>query len=818
MAKECRQRRFAAHFDAAYCFCGRVTGNHDWLLRSWPWWLSMGIIVVPFTAQLRLPEYLLGFLLVGLVHRRRLIPGVTGALLLLLGGLIWGSLCGVLKLSSAPPQTLISEDCWLRGTVVDLPTTRGRALRFRMRPDEVSCPRYETSLDGDLLLNWYQPWPELKPGQRWFLKARLKPAFGSLNPGAFVYQQWLFAQGIHVSGYVRDSDRARLLETRAGVYAFQRYRGRLQTAIQSLEPRHAGLIVALSTGIRTGISDEQWKVFRRTGTAHLVAISGLHIGMMATLGYLLGLWLWRFSLLPATHYPAQSFARLVSIGAAVFYAGLAGFALPTTRALLMLVVYFLLTALRRNPGLLFTLGLVLLVVLLLDPLAPLEGGFWLSFGAVLAIALATRPVAGEPPGSEGSPGRLQRQLLLWWRVQWAVTLGLFPLTLTLFQQASLVSLPANMLAIPVIALLVVPLILLSVLCLMLSMPLVAEALLQGADMLLSGLWPSLQALSETDFAVAILPAPGVWELLLFVIGFVWLYRSHLGTWRWLGLLPMVPLLAEPGTQLEEGSYQVDLLDVGQGLAVLVRTRDHALLYDAGVSYPAGFDAGSAIVLPFMRQQGVNQLDALVASHDNIDHVGGMSAVVERFPGAARYASAAFLPGSRACESGQTWRWDGVDFRFVHPRSTSTASGNDDSCVLRIDGHFGTTLLTGDIERAAERHLLALGDGIDDIDILLVPHHGSRSSSSPPFLARTNPRLALVSAGYLNRFGHPHPDIVRRYQARGIPVFNTANSGWLNISVDQRGIVAVPYRSVYRRYWLSPWLAEQAMIVHLPPQD
>ena len=348
MAKECRQRPFAAPIKALCALCNGVGRNNDYLLRSWPWWPALGIVLVPFSAQLRLPEVLLGFVLVGLVHRRRIAPGLSGLLLLLLAGLIWGSLRGMIELSSGLPVELAGQDCWVRGTVVDIPQERGRALRFRLAPEQANCPGGEAPVHRELLLNWYQPWPRLAPGQRWRFKARLKPAFGSLNPGAFNYRQWLFAQGIQVTGYVRDSEQAVLLETRGGVYRFQRFRGQIQAAIQSLELENAGLLVALSTGLRGGISEAQWRVLRRTGTAHLVAISGLHIGMVAALGYAFGLWLWRFAFLSSTLYPAQSIARLVSIGMAVFYAGLAGFSLPTTRALLMLVVYFLLTGLRRD--------------------------------------------------------------------------------------------------------------------------------------------------------------------------------------------------------------------------------------------------------------------------------------------------------------------------------------------------------------------------------------------------------------------------------------------------------------------------------------
>lgn len=820
MAKECLLRPLRAYKQLVYTLWRRGQAG-GWVNQSWPWWFASGIMVVPFTAQLWLLEWNLLFLVL-LVLRftwRKFAPYIS-VVMLIVAGLVWGSLWGQLILSASLPDELVGQDARVEGTVVSLPENRTHALRFRFRIESLEYAGQKKQFTGTVLLNWYQAWPDIKPGQRWNLKIRLKPAFGSLNPGAFNYAQWLFSQGIRATAYVRDSEQAVLLGTSSGRYSFERFRVKVQKFIEAQGLENRGVLSALATGVRTGISDAQWRVFRQTGTAHLVAISGLHIGLVSAMAYLVGFRLWRHTLLVTTQYPAQSVARLVSVLAAVFYAALAGFALPTTRALLMLLTYYGLLWFRRNPGRLFSLGLVLLLVLLIDPMAPLGGGFWLSFGAVFAIAQGTRYMSESQPASNspgsGSGQGMKKRLALWWRVQWAVFLGLFPLTLFMFQQASLVSLPANIVAIPVVALLVVPLVLLGLIALILQIQFVAAGLLELADGLLVWLWKLLQFMSDSPFAVANLPVPQPWELVVAAAGFAVIFISAIGRARWLGLFGLLPLLLESEMTVHPGDYQLEVLDVGQGLAVVVRTRDHTLLYDAGVRYPSGFDAGSAIVLPFLRQQGIRKIHAVVASHDNIDHSGGLRAVLSEFPSAQRYSSAAFYPDSRACYAGQQWEWDGVIFSFLHPEAENSRAGNNQSCVLKIQGRYGSGLLSGDIERETEQQLLTKStDKISDIDVLLVPHHGSRTSSTAAFINRVNPALAVVSAAYLNRFGHPHSMVVKRYSGRSIPFLNTADSGWINIRVAAEGIRATPYRAVFQRYWLGRKKVQVVDRVELP---
>lgn len=819
MARESRLNRISVRGPRAGPQPSRVRGRfarplikstEKGLWRSWPWWLAAGMIAVPFQARLYPASLLTALAVTGLLWKIR--PALRAPLLviaLVLAGMLWGTLYGYRTLNQALPEPLVNQDVWVTGSIASLPSERGRALRFRFTIESMVGVSADAEFTGSTQLSWYEPYPALQAGQRWRLKVRLKPAHGSLNPGGFDYAQWLFLNRLRATGYVRDGKQAVLLGQVRGLPEIDRLRDKIRRFIDAQSLANGGLIQALAVGVRSGISQDQWRVFRRTGTAHLVAISGLHIGMVAGVAYFLGLLVWRHSFLTRSLFPAQYAARLAALSMALIYAALAGFSLPTQRALLMLVVYFALQGLGRNPGALFSLGFVLLVVLICNPLAPLGASLWLSFGAVAAIAWQMRsryPLSGSDtgPGTGARAGRVKRVLTQWWGVQWAVFIGLLPLNLFFFQQMSLVTLPANALAIPVIAMLVVPLVLLALLCLVLNLTLISSFTLLFSDRILAGLWHVLQSLAQLPFSVWVSAAPPLWQVILCALGAMLLLSPALGRRRFSGMVCFIPLFIHWPAAWEEGDFSVHLLDVGQGLAVVVETGDHVLVYDAGVKYPGGFDAGSAVVLPFLRKQQLGNVDVVVASHQNLDHIGGVGAVVEANPDARIYASAAFYPASSPCKASLAWQWDGVSFRFLSPQPGNRESGNNQSCVLRVESRFGSALLSGDIETRAERALLAnREEQPGDVDLLLVPHHGSKSSSTQAFLDALRPRLAVLSAGYLNRFGHPHQQVIERYRVHGIPVLNTATSGWIVVNFSRAGIQATPWRSVHRRYWLPP---------------
>jgi len=773
------------------------------LSEIWPWCFASGIILVCFLPGLYLYAWCTTSLLLifGLFHYRS--RAISAAILMLCLGAIFGSLSGQQILDRHLRADIIKQDVLAEGVISGRVKRGSRSQRFEFNILSLQYRDTQPDYRGKVQLNCYRHCPEFRSGQRWQMTLRLKPAHGTLNPGGFNYAQWLFSQGIRATGYVRQPQTAKLLNEGDKFSGITRLRSWIQQFIHSQNLRHGGLLSALAVGIRDDISSTQWQVFRRTGTAHLVAISGLHIGMVAAMAYLIAQFLWRHSLLFRTQIPAPTVARFGALIAAASYAALAGFSLPTLRAFLMLLAYFLLLGLRRNPGILFSLGLVLLLVLLANPLAALGSGLWLSFTAVAAIAMVSSTANDGTVPDTAPTSRILRWLAQWWRVQLAVFIGLLPLSLLFFQQLSLSSLAANFLAIPLMTLLVVPLVLLSLLCLLMGLATPAGSLLSVADSLLSMLWPILQFMSDSDFSILVAPQPSAGVLLFSLISLSILLRAR-SRYRFIALAGLWPLLMPGHSTPAAGEFRVQLLDVGQGLSVLVQTRQHTLLYDAGIHYPDGLDAGRAMVIPTMRQLGIHQLDSIVISHNNLDHYGGADAVLEAYPAQQRYSSAGFFHNTQACERGIYWQWEGVDFEFLHPGVKNKEDDNNASCVLKISSDAGSILLSGDIEQQTETFLrLNTSEKIRNIDVLLLPHHGSRTSSSTEFIDTVKPQLAIVSAGYLNRFKHPHPKIVARYIARDVPIMNTASSGSITLTFGENGITAQAWREVYRRYWLEP---------------
>ncbi len=786
--------------------------------QNWPWLVSGGLIVAQFQPRLWLVESLsIGILLALAWLFAKRYRGLLSLLCLLIVGIVWGSFWGAQLLKRSLPESLVKQDIWVTGQILNLPQNRPHAVKFNFRIDEVEVLDAGRPFSGKVALSWYdQPAPNLHIGQSWRIRVRLKPAHGSMNPGAFDYEQYLFSQGIRATGYIRDADQASLIAAPRFRHKVGQLRARFKAFIDSQDLGMGGVLAALSIGERSGIDASEWKVFRDTGTAHLVAISGLHIGLVATMAYFISGFIWRHTFLSRTLYPTQHIARLSALIAALVYAALAGFALPTLRAFLMLLVYFCLQQLRRAPSSVFTLGFVLMCVLLMDPFAPLTSGAWLSFGAVAAIMLVIKGKQGTSGGTQETAvaitglqigwAKIKRTLRQWINIQWAVFVALMPASLLFFGQFSVVSLPANFLAIPLIGMLVVPIDLVALGLFALGSNSLASGALKIANGLLEAIWPKLQMLSDLPYSVWLGAAPNILSIAMALFGAWVLLYARFGRWRYLALLAWLPLFVPPHNKLSQPAFEIHALDVGQGLAIVVRTENHSLLYDAGIKYASGFDSGENIVLPFLKQVGISRLDTVIASHKNIDHYGGMSAVIDAQAPQQIYASAGFMPDSIPCELGQSWEWDGVKFAFIHPLPNTYDDENNDSCVLRVSSRFGSALLTGDIEAEAEAAILqrAMSKGTTPLaaNVLLVPHHGSRTSSTPEFVQAVKPGLAIISAGFLNRFRHPHAQVSERYLIQEIPLLNTANTGQIAVRFGSRGIDVEPYRASKKSYWLG----------------
>lgn len=710
----------------------------------------------------------------------------------LLLGIGWAAWRGSMAMDARLPRVLEGRDFSVVGSLVDLPLARTDASRFTLRVEQAMLDGQPVDLHGRITVSWYDGAPSLRPCTRWHLLLRLKRPRGLLDPGSADSERSALEHGIVATGYVRDDEGNALLAGPRWCVDGVRDAVARGIAARVRDPHDAALLQAFSVGDTRGLTQRDWAVARANGVSHLIAISGFHVGVAAVFGVWLAMLvhaLWPRCGLWLPRPQSQAATALLAAG---IYSALAGFGLPTVRTLLMIAVVALARCSRRGSSGAQSLALAMIAILLVDPLAVLAAGFWLSFVGVafLMLCLQARGRGLRAFVHELSAGQL------------VMTVALLPLTLWFFGQASLVGAVSNLIAVPLVSFVIVPCALLGMLLLGLCPPLATPVLWLAAK-LVHAQWWLLQHMASWPGAHWYLPALQLHALLLALLGALWLFLPRGVPLRWLGLLLFLPLLWPPRPQLHDGAFQVWVLDVGQGLSVLLRTRDHALVYDAGAWYPSGFDLGDAVVLPAIHALGISHLDLLMISHGDNDHAGGAVAVARAFPQAPRYAGepARMRVPMRQCVAGKTWQWDGVHFRVLNPAPGGGDRGNDSSCVLLVEGRGGRLLFTGDISSRTEPAVAAaLGRGPPPV--LLVPHHGSSSSSSAPFIAAVKPPLALISAGWHNRFGHPRADVLARYAEAGVPVFNTAVEGAIAVDfpADARPRREPGWRRQQARYW------------------
>ena len=733
-----------------------------------------------------------GALLLGLSATKNIARSHSVALALAGALLAGGGSCGWRAqafTAQALAPALEGRDLVVTGVVAAMPQRNDTGLRLRLAVESARLGADEIRLPPLLQLGWYggagtgeltlQP-ADLRAGERWRMTVRLKAPHGHLNPHGHDYELWLWEQGIQATGYVRAGPRDAPPQ-RLGVtwqHPVEQARQAVRDAIlQRLgsDRQAGGIVAALVTGDQAAIERADWDVFRATGVAHLMSISGLHITLFAWVAAAAVGWLWRRSARLCLAWPAQHAALAGGLLLATGYALFSGFGVPAQRTVWMLAT----VALLRLAGLRWPWPLVWLlacaVVVALDPWALLQPGFWLSFVAV-GVLFATD---GGQSGAHQRPAARAAAML---REQAVVTLALTPLGLLLFGQASVVGLPANLLAIPWVTLVVTPLALLGVL---------APPLWDAAAWAVQGLGTVLQWMAKLPFASVSVAAPPLWAGAAGVLGGVVLALRWPWHLRLLGLPLLVPVLLWQPQRPPLGQFELLAADVGQGNAVIVRTARHTLVYDAGPRYGPESDAGHRVLVPLLRALD-ERVDVLMLSHRDSDHTGGAAAVLALQPQARAMGSIEpqhELQPVRpfaACEAGQRWQWDGVDFEVLHPAPGALAAGgrpNTLSCVLRISAARAaggvapgaSALLAGDIEQPQEQALVLSGVKLS-ADVLLVPHHGSKTSSSAAFLDAVQPAVALAQTGYRNRFGHPAPVVMQRYQERGIVVADSPRCG------------------------------------------
>lgn len=727
-------------------------------------------------------------------------------------GFFWAGCFAQWRLSDALPASLEQQDIRIIGVVASLPHSVHQGSKFLFEVEQVLTE--DVQVPRRIALAWYRSpsrsardgvdLPDVQAGERWQLTVRLKQPHGNANPHGFDYEVWALERNIRAVGYVRaDSSNQRLSDmAHEPGYWVERLRADIQQRFKyHLDGKnYVGVLQALATGDQHAIPPDQWQVFIRTGTIHLMAISGLHITLISSLVYMLVFAMWRHCSGCSLFLPAHRVAVIAGLMAALGYAVLSGFAVPAQRSLYMLSVVALALWSGRMVSATSVLTWALLVVVIIDPWAVIAPGFWLSFGAVALIMLTT-------------VGRIAKSHWLsgWVRIQWAITLGLIPLTLALFQQISIVSPIANALAIPLISLAVVPLVLLATLPWFEWLLPVAHALLSmGMDVLI---W-----LNGLPVAVWQQHAPPLWTVITALGGVIWiLLPGGLGAGfltgfpaRWLGFVALLPLFLIKPLKPETGELWLTVLDVGQGLAVVARTRHHALLFDTGPRF-GDTDSGERIIMPFLRGEGIEYLDTLIVSHADMDHSGGAMSVLTALPVQRILSSLSshHLLQSQGvqhdpCRVGESWYWDDVHFELLHPSEAEIAHGygktNASSCVLKITSAHGSILLPSDIGAAEEMELLHREPDKLQATILIAPHHGSNTSSTMTFIKQVDPKLTVFTVGYLNRYGHPREHVVERYRQIGSQVLRTDLHGAVLLRFSSQRWSFDHWRQLHRRYW------------------
>ena len=708
---------------------------------------------------------------------------LPGAFLL---ALAWTCLVAGVRVHAQWPADAPAADAVVVGRVVGLPERGEHALHFEFEVEDAE-PALPLGSHARVRLGWYGPAPrELAPGSRWQLPVRLRRVHALLNPGGRDGERQAFAQAVAATGYVRD---ARQAEPLGGGQGIDRVRDDLSARIAAALPGERSRFVrALAVGDTRGLADADWDVLRATGLTHQIAISGFHVGLVAGLGALAARLLWWLFPGVGRQWPRPQAAASGAFALALGYTALAGFALPTVRTLLMIGVLLATRWARRASAARAGFALAMLAVLGFDPLAVLSAGFWLSFAGVGWLMWCL------PRSGEVGMGRL------FLRAQAVSMVGLLPLTVWFFGQASLPGPLANLLGVPVISLVVVPLALAGVLFSPLPGGLAAGCW-QASAWAMDLLWRALEAIASWPAALAWFPEPGAIATALALVGAAWCLLPVAAPDRWLALLLFLPLLWPHADLPPPGEVDVQVLDVGQGLSVLVSTQGHRVLYDVGAAGGRGPDRGETVVVPALRALGVSRLDLVIVSHDSRDHAGGLEAVQRAWPGVRVVGPRGWArPGMGLCEAGAHWRWDGVDFRLLHPPPEFPHLGRDSSCVLQVRAGGHAALLPGDVGEVVQRRLVALhGDALAS-DLVIAPRHGAAGGAEPVFIAASSPRWVIFSTGAGNRAGLPKPEAIEAWTRHGASALVTERSGSLRFRLGGERAVAAIRRLDRRRYW------------------
>ncbi|HSX20663.1 MAG TPA: DNA internalization-related competence protein ComEC/Rec2 [Gammaproteobacteria bacterium] len=715
----------------------------------------------------------------------------------------------------ALPRQLETQKITVIGTIssVDQENKKPK-IKFRLNVSKVYNNYSGWQLPATIQLSWNGA-KQVAPGDVWKLQVKLKRPRNYANPGSFDTEKYFFQQRVAALGYVVASPMNHLLQQNPGTYPINTLRQWLHGFVQQSigERTFAPVITALALGSKADLSEEQTAVLQNTGTAHLLAISGLHIGMIASMVFAVLRLSWRFVPAAFLRIPAPWFAACGALVLSIVYALLAGFSIATQRSIIMLSVLLFGILLKRKVSTVHSFCLALFLVLVWDPFAILSIGFWFSFLAVgfLMYALRGRFVSNHH-SSESSchPGKsaaftrdLLHKAVRFLKPQIVITVGLLPITLLFFAKNSLIGPVANILAIPWVSFAVLPCTLIAMLLIPIQ-PAVSSMLFKAAEHNFALLWTILEKLAH--IRVYTWHVPDNYLSLIIIaalLGTIWLFVPRGLPGRWWGVFGFLPLFFVQSAAIPYGQADFTLLDVGQGLATVVRTQNHVLVYDTGAKLQDNFDLGTRVVVPYLHNVGIKKIDALMISHGDNDHVGGAPGLLRSINANVVITSddqtlSEFNPG--LCIAGQQWEWDGVQFTVLHPDAEEVyKKRNDRSCVLMVQAGDHKALLTGDIEKRSEKQLVARYGNELQADLMLVPHHGSKTSSSAEFLQTVNPKYALIPVGYKNQYGHPKEPVLQRYRDMNIAVLRTEYDGAINFRLGAE-LLPECYRRAQKGFW------------------
>ena len=744
------------------------------------------------------------FFITSLVLRKQS-RAVAWPIMVFLCGFIWSWGHALFILDHMLDESLEGKTLILKGVIIGLPEKNERRLRFDVRvKDMFSEGRVLEHKPRKIRLSWYNPKVKIISGETWRFQVRLKRPHGWRNPGGFDYEGWLFQHRINATGYVMKGASQRI--KKSPLSSIDRQRQKIAERIFELLPDkpYAGVIQALLMGDRSHLSSRYWETLVNTGTIHLMAISGLHIGIIFAWFYFIGRWMWVIFGRLALIIPAQKIGVLCGVLGALLYAMLAGFSIPTQRALVMVLVGAAFYLLSRPVNRWAPLSTALFAVLIYDPLAVLSPGFWLSFWAVAIIFSCLHKDRNEV-------GLMSRKIKKWLNIQVALLIGLSPILFYFFHKVSLVAPLANLLAVPWVGLIIIPLIFIGTLLLLVSHS-VGIWLLQAAEWQLGELSTYLRWLENSPIALWEISSPSLWSVIAAFFGAVMiLFRfADVKPWRYrvLGGILFIPMLfISPTFQPNNNEFKVVILDIGQGLSIVIQTQQHALIYDTGPFFSDRFNAVDSALLPYLSASGINKIDRLIISHADKDHSGGVNHIDKNIPvddvfGSSIKEFSGIFPNIQYCRAGRKWVWEGVVFEMISPMDDSLMNNNA-SCVLRVFTDHFSVLIPGDIEEDAELQLSAMyGSDMVKSNVIIAPHHGSLTSSTTSFLAAVNPQSVIFSTGYRNRFGFPKEKIVKRYNALGAKLYNTAYDGAIIIDSGSRNVPPSiqRYRFLKKHYW------------------